>query len=93
MLPRSVDARTVVTPRPLGDQDNARPNEATLPGGLDGAVGAGKSRMEARAQLVGRQLHPGPTVPALVGDSSGGAEHGDHTGDTEDLGPPHEHLR
>ncbi len=82
-----------MTPRPLGDQDNARPNATTLPGDLDGAVGPGKSCMEARPQLVGRQLHPGPLASPLVGHGTGGAEHGDHTGDTEYLGPPHEHVR
>jgi hypothetical protein len=28
-----------------------------------------------------------------VHDDTGGAEHGDDAGDTEELGPPHDHLR
>jgi hypothetical protein len=80
----------MVTPRSLSDQDNARPNATTLPGGL---AGPGESVVEPRSQFVRWEFDPPTLVPALVGDRSRRAEHGDHTGDSEDLGPPHEHVR
>jgi hypothetical protein len=49
--------------------------------------------MEPRPQLVGGQLRP-LTSPALtVHRDTGGAEDRDHAGDTEELRPPHGHVR
>jgi hypothetical protein len=49
--------------------------------------------MQSRPQLVGRQLGPGAPLALAVHDHTGGAEDGDDAGDTEELGPPHDHLR
>jgi hypothetical protein len=49
--------------------------------------------VEPGSQLVGRQLAPGTPSSLTEHDDTGGAEHGDHAGDTEELGPPHDHVR
>ena len=49
--------------------------------------------MKPRPQLVGRQLGPGAPLALSVHDHASGAEHRHDAGDTEELGPPHDHLR
>jgi hypothetical protein len=49
--------------------------------------------MQAGAEFVGWELDPRPLPVALVGDGTRRAEHGDHAGDSEDLGPTHERVR
>jgi hypothetical protein len=49
--------------------------------------------VQASAQFVGWQLGPGSPVALAVHGDTGGAEHGDDASDTEQLGPPHDHLR
>ena len=49
--------------------------------------------VQACAQLVGWELGPGSPLTLAVHDDAGGAEHGDDACDTEELGPPHDHLR
>ncbi len=49
--------------------------------------------MQPRPQLVGWQLGPGSPLTLAVRGDTRGAEHGDDAGDTEEFGPPHDHLR
>ena len=49
--------------------------------------------MESRAQFVGWQLGPSASLTLTVHDHTRDTEHGDHAGDTEELGPPHDHVR
>ncbi len=64
--------------RPNRDMLPARPAEASV---------------KALAELVGRQLHPVTTLTSLVHDHTGCTEHRQEAGDSEDLGPSHDHLR
>lgn len=49
--------------------------------------------METIAEFVGRDVSPLPAMATLIHGDAGGTEHGDDPSDTENLGPPHNHLR
>ncbi len=61
--------------------------------GAERRSGCGEAGVESGPEFVGRQLHPLALLTPLIRNRAGGAEHGDHTGDSENLGPPHERVR
>ena len=56
-------------------------------------LGGGEAGVETRTQFVGRYLRPGSPLTLAVHDHTGGTENSDHAGQTEQLRPPHEHVR
>ena len=83
MPPRSVDAWIRGDSMMLRPSGQRAPNATTLPGDLDGAVGPGRAWRRDRQRR--EATPPRPLASPLVGHGTGGAEHGDHTGDTEIL--------
>ncbi len=49
--------------------------------------------MQPCTKLVGGQLRPDASLTLAVHDDARHTEHGDHAGDTEQLRPPHDHVR
>jgi hypothetical protein len=52
-----------------------------------------ESGVQALSKLIGGNLGPGPTLALAIHRDTGGTEHGDHAGNTEQLCPPHDRLR
>ena len=48
---------------------------------------------KTRTKLIRRQLDPVTTLTSLIHDDTRGTEHGEHAGDSEELGPAHDHVR